>query len=128
MKQRIQSTKLSELATYLYRYTQTAAEKNLVTTPIESLSIRRSDPMKQPMQCLIKPALCMTVQGSKYATFGIMRELCYWLLKSPSGADTLLDADHRDKSESVSSMACIRRECIRRFRTKADYMSLHYSA
>ncbi|WP_213807373.1 AraC family transcriptional regulator [Granulicella sp. dw_53] len=73
MKQRTQSAKLSELATYLHRYTEADAAANLMTTPIEGLSIRRSNPMKQPMQCLIKPALCMTVQGSKVATFGTKR-------------------------------------------------------
>jgi AraC-like DNA-binding protein len=73
MKQRTQSAKLSKLATYLHRHTEADAGANLMTTPIEGLSIRRSNPMKQPMQCLIKPALCMTVQGSKVATFGTKR-------------------------------------------------------
>lgn len=73
MKLHTQSAKLSELATCLHRYTETAAARNQTTTPIEGLFIRRSDPMKQPMQCLIKPALCITVQGSKFATFGKKR-------------------------------------------------------
>ena len=65
--------KLVELAGDLYRYTEPNTGTNSVSTPIEGLSVLRSDPLKQPMQCMIKPALCMTIQGSKFATFGTKR-------------------------------------------------------
>ena len=73
MKQDAQSAKLSELTAYLDRYTAAKIGTNSVATPIEGVSILRSDPMKEPMQCMIKPALCMTIQGSKFATFGTKR-------------------------------------------------------
>ena len=68
-----QPPKLGELVTYLERHTAGNNGTNSCATAIEGLSILRSDPAKQPMQCMIKPAICMTIQGSKFATFGSKR-------------------------------------------------------
>ncbi len=73
MQQHEQSLKLLELAVLLHRYTDGKAAADSLSTPIEGMSILRSDPLKQPMQCMIKPALCITAQGGKFATFGKKR-------------------------------------------------------
>lgn len=67
------SPKLEELKADLQRRTADCIGTNAVMTAIDGLSFLRSDPMKQPMQCMIKPALCVTVQGRKFATFGTKR-------------------------------------------------------
>jgi AraC-like DNA-binding protein len=73
MTELARSTKIRELADYLQRHTGGVSGTNSLATAIEGVSILRSDPLKQPMQCMIKPALCMTAQGSKFATFGRKR-------------------------------------------------------
>lgn len=67
------SLKLMELVGHLGRHTAGTTGTNTCLTAIEGISILRSDPEMQPMQCMIKPAICMTIQGSKFATFGNKR-------------------------------------------------------
>jgi AraC-like DNA-binding protein len=73
MTQHAESPKILELAGYLARYSTGTTGTNSLATPIGGVSILRSDPIQQPMQCMIKPALCITAQGSKFATFGRKR-------------------------------------------------------
>ncbi len=52
------------------RYTDAKRENRLYATAIDGVSTLRSDPLRQSVQCMIKPSLCITVQGEKAATFG----------------------------------------------------------
>ncbi len=52
------------------RYTDARRENRLYATAIDGVSTLRSDPLQQSVQCMIKPSLCITVQGEKAATFG----------------------------------------------------------
>ena len=61
---------LAELTSLVHRYTDTKRENRLYATAIDGVSTLRSDPLRQSVQCMIKPSLCMTVQGLKTATFG----------------------------------------------------------
>lgn len=61
---------LAELTSLVDRYTDARRENRLYTTAIDGVSTLRSDPLRQPVQCMTKPSLCMTVQGEKAATFG----------------------------------------------------------
>jgi AraC-type transcriptional regulator N-terminus len=67
------SRNLQELAKGLQRYTDRAEGSDTFTTAIEGLSILRSDRADRPASCLFKPALYMTLQGAKWATFGKKR-------------------------------------------------------
>ena len=60
---------LQELALLVARYTDDKRENRLYATAIDGVSTLRSEPLRQPSQCMIKPALCITVQGEKTATF-----------------------------------------------------------
>ena len=64
---------LPELTSLVDRYTDAKRENRLYATAIEGVSTLRSDPLMQSGQCTIKPALCITVQGEKTATFGFRR-------------------------------------------------------
>ncbi len=61
---------LPELAALVRQYTDSRQAGSPYTTAIEGVSILRSDPLRQPSLCMIKPALCITIQGEKTATFG----------------------------------------------------------
>ena len=61
---------LGELTSLIGRYTDTKRENRLYATAIPGVSTLRSDPLRQSVQCMIKPSLCITVQGEKTATFG----------------------------------------------------------
>ncbi len=61
---------LAELTSRIDRYTDAKRENRLYATAIDGVSTLRSDPLTQSAQCMIKPALCITVQGEKAAKFG----------------------------------------------------------
>ena len=61
---------LGELTSLVDRYTDAKRENRLYATAIDGVSTLRSDPLRQAVQCMIKPSLCITVQGEKTATFG----------------------------------------------------------
>ena len=62
---------LQELTALVKQYTDKERSSSPYATAIDGLSMLRSDPLKQPSQCTIKPALCITLQGEKSATFGV---------------------------------------------------------
>jgi acetamidase/formamidase len=68
-----ESRNLQELAQSLRQYTEGADGSGPFPTAIEGLSILRSDQPNRPGHCLFKPALYVTVQGAKWATFGEKR-------------------------------------------------------
>ncbi len=59
--------RLTEL---VLRYTEAQPGRSPYTTCVEGLTILRSDSQRRANHLLYKPALCITVQGSKSATFG----------------------------------------------------------
>jgi AraC-like DNA-binding protein len=61
------------LAQALRRYTDSCATTNPYPTAIDGLVILRSDQPKLPTFRLFRPALCIAVQGTKWATFGDRR-------------------------------------------------------
>ena len=63
-------SQLAELASLVGRYTHAKRENRLYATAIDGVSTLRSDPLRQSVQCMIKPSLSITVQGEKAATFG----------------------------------------------------------
>ena len=64
---------LGDLAQALRRYTDSCATTNPYPTAIDGLVILRSDQPKLPTFRLFRPALCIAVQGTKWATFGDRR-------------------------------------------------------
>jgi AraC-like DNA-binding protein len=64
---------LNDLAQALRRYTDSCATTNPYLTAIEGFVVLRSDQPKLPSYRLFQPALCIAVQGSKWATFGDFR-------------------------------------------------------
>jgi AraC-like DNA-binding protein len=64
---------LNDLSAKLRRYTDARAAINPYPTGIDGFYILRSDLPKQPSHRLFRPALCITVQGAKWATFGDRR-------------------------------------------------------
>ena len=68
-----ESRNLQELAQSLRQYTEGADGSGPFPTAIEGLSILRSDQPNRPGHSLFKPALYVTVQGAKWATFGEKR-------------------------------------------------------
>ena len=68
-----QTNRLGALAVAIRRYTETHDGGNPFVTAIEGFTILRSDHEKQPSHRIFKPALCMTLQGAKWATFGDQR-------------------------------------------------------
>jgi AraC-like DNA-binding protein len=67
------SRNLQELAQGVRQYTEGADGRDTFPTAIEGLSMLRSDQANRPAHCLFKPALYMTLQGAKWATFGEKR-------------------------------------------------------
>jgi AraC-like DNA-binding protein len=57
----------------LTRYTDSQAGESPFRTAIEGFAILRSNHEKPPSHLLFRPALCITVQGSKWTTFGNRR-------------------------------------------------------
>lgn len=55
------------------RHTAAHAGSNVLTTAIEGLSFLRSPQERQPSYRIHKPALCIVVQGTKWAIFGDRR-------------------------------------------------------
>ena len=55
------------------RYTDAQAGESPFATGIEGLTILRSDHEKRPNYLIFKPALCIVVQGAKWAIFGGQR-------------------------------------------------------
>ena len=64
-----ESRTLQELIHRLRQYTEGAEGRDTFSTAIDGLSILRSDQVNRPAHCLFKPALYMTLQGTKWATF-----------------------------------------------------------
>ena len=64
---------LRGLAQTLRRYTDCRASANPYLTAIDGLVILRSNQPKLPTVRLFRPALCIAVQGAKWATFGDRR-------------------------------------------------------
>jgi AraC-like DNA-binding protein len=67
------SRNLQELAQIVRRYTEGADGSTPLPTAIEGLRFLRSDQANRPGYCLFKPALYMTLQGAKWATFSEKR-------------------------------------------------------
>ena len=65
--------RLSELTRAVRRYTEARGGGNPFVTGIAGLTILRSDHEKRPAHRILKPALCVTVQGAKWAIFGETR-------------------------------------------------------
>ncbi len=61
---------LPELIALVDEYTDSKKACGPYATAIDGVSILRSDPLMQPSQCMVKPALSITLQGEKAATFG----------------------------------------------------------
>ncbi|WP_158823739.1 AraC family transcriptional regulator [Granulicella sp. S156] len=68
-----ESRNLQELAQSVRQYTEGADGSAPLPTAIEGLRFLRSDQANRPAHCLFKPALYMTLQGAKWATFGEKR-------------------------------------------------------
>ena len=68
-----ESSNLQELAQSVRQYTEVADGSGTFPTAIGGMSMLRSDQANRPAHCLIKPALYMTLQGAKWATFGEKR-------------------------------------------------------
>ncbi len=65
--------RLQELACVVQEFTEAHGGKNPFSTAIGGFTILRSDHAKQPSHRISKPALCITVQGAKWAIFGEKR-------------------------------------------------------
>ena len=55
------------------RFTDAQVGESPFATAIEGLTILRSDHEKRPNHLIFKPALCITIQGAKWAIFGDQR-------------------------------------------------------
>jgi AraC-like DNA-binding protein len=64
---------LDDLARQLQRYTDARTTTNPYPTAIDGFVILRSDHPKPPSYRLFRPALCIAVQGAKWAVFGERR-------------------------------------------------------
>jgi AraC-like DNA-binding protein len=64
---------LHELVEAVRRYTDAQNGLGPFVTAIPGLTILRSDHEKQPKHLIFKPALCIVVQGAKWAVFGDRR-------------------------------------------------------
>lgn len=61
---------LGRLVDAVTRYTAAQPGASPFATAIEGLTILRADHPKAPAHLLVKPALCIVVQGAKWSTFG----------------------------------------------------------
>ena len=57
----------------VHRYTNAQEGSSPFVTAIDGVAILRSDHEKRPNHLIFKPALCITVQGAKWTTFGDQR-------------------------------------------------------
>ncbi len=57
----------------LTRYTNARVGRSPYATAIDGFTILRTDHPKPPSHCILKPALCLVVQGAKWTTFGNRR-------------------------------------------------------
>jgi AraC-like DNA-binding protein len=57
----------------VYRYTNAQKGSGPFATAIDGLTILHSNQEKRPNHLILKPALCITVQGAKWTTFGDQR-------------------------------------------------------
>ena len=73
MERRKERTVLNELGKAVRRYTDAQVGESPFRTAIEGLTILRSDHEKRPHHLIFKPALCIVVQGAKWAIFGDRR-------------------------------------------------------
>ncbi len=64
---------LDGLVEAVRRYTDAQIGQSPFRTAIEGLTLLRSDHAKRPNHLIFKPALCIVVQGAKWATFGDQR-------------------------------------------------------
>ena len=64
---------LDGLVAAVRRYTDAQSGPGPFVTAIEGLTILRSDHEKRPKHLIFKPALCIVVQGAKWAIFGNRR-------------------------------------------------------
>lgn len=65
--------RLQELTRWIDRYTTAHAGANPFITAIEGFTILRSEQARQPSHRIYRPALCITLQGAKWAAFGDKR-------------------------------------------------------
>lgn len=64
---------LDDLVKAVRRYTDAQVGDSPFATAIDGLTILRSDHEKHPNHLIFKPALCIVVQGAKWAVFGDQR-------------------------------------------------------
>ncbi len=64
---------LDQLAEAVRRYTDLQVGESPFRTAVKGLTILRSDHEKRPNHLIFKPALCVVVQGAKWAIFGDKR-------------------------------------------------------
>jgi AraC-like DNA-binding protein len=64
---------LRELVEAVRRYTDAQVGESPFVTAIEGVTILRSDQERRPNHHILKPALCIVLQGAKWATFGNRR-------------------------------------------------------
>ena len=64
---------LNDLVKAVTRWTDAQARESPFATAIEGFTILRSDHVKRPTHHILKPALCMVVQGTKWTTFAEKR-------------------------------------------------------
>lgn len=62
-----------DLVQSVLRYTERQPSKSPIATAVEGLTILRSDHPKPLSHMIIKPALCITLQGAKWTAFGERR-------------------------------------------------------
>lgn len=62
-----------DLAEAVGRYTEAQAGSSPFATAVPGLTLLRSDHTKRPSHLIFKPALCIVVQGAKWAIFGNKR-------------------------------------------------------
>ncbi|MBL6939145.1 MAG: AraC family transcriptional regulator [Alphaproteobacteria bacterium] len=60
----------NELTEALLRYTRRQSGESPFATPIDSMVVMRSDQPKPPTHMILRPALCVVAQGTKWATIG----------------------------------------------------------
>ena len=65
--------RLQELSRAVLRYTTADGGTNPFITAIDGFTLLRSDAAKLPSHRIFRPALCITLQGAKWATFGDKR-------------------------------------------------------
>jgi AraC-like DNA-binding protein len=60
---------LKDLVVALTRYTESQSGESPFTTPIEGFTVLRADQVQRPNHYILKPALCMVLQGAKWTTY-----------------------------------------------------------